>query len=69
MLVLLFYSIVCDAITYEDENILTQKDVKEVMNKNIPKVFLKNITISIPFSVNSIGIKAFQSFSYQIKFN
>ena len=74
MLVLLLYSIVCDAITFEDIYMLTQKDVKEAMNKSITNVILKNITIigenafknceymksiSIPSSVESIGAIAF----------
>ena len=74
MLILLFYSIVCDEITFEDKNMLTQNDVRKAMNKNITKVILKNISIieenafknckymkliSIPSSVKSIGRSAF----------
>ena len=51
MLFILFYYIICDSVTFEDESELTEDMVKEKMNNTVTEVFIKNI--------NVIGTQAF----------
>ena len=51
MLYLFIYSIICEQIIFRDKDILTQQDVKSVMNDFTTDVIIENI--------KAIGISAF----------
>ena len=74
MLLLLFYSMICETLTFKDKDILTEQDVRKAMNEKITNVSIINIkiiensaffsctklkSVSIGSSVNSIGTEAF----------
>ena len=44
-MLLLFYSIICDSLTFKDENTLTMQDVHAEMNEKITNVCLENSLI------------------------
>mgnify|MGYP004711186679 CR=1 FL=1 len=54
MLFILFYYIICDSVTFENMETLTQSVVQEKMKETITEVFIKNISI--------IGDQAFYYF-------
>ena len=45
MLITLFYSIICESITFENTDTLSQKMVQQQMKETITEVFIKNIRI------------------------
>ena len=44
-MLLLFYSIICDSLTFKDKNTLTIQDVHAEMNEKITNVCLENSLI------------------------